>query len=281
MVIDIHTHSRFSDGTQSPAELVAEAAEGGVDVIGLTDHDTTAGWSEAAEAAAAHGIGLLRGMEISCRYEGISVHLLSYLHDPGADQELMQAVTGSRVSRETRARTIVERLAADFPLTYDDVLAQAGPDSTIGRPHIADALVAAGLAPDRSAAFEGILSSRGKYYVPTPVISALDAIRMVHAAGGVAVFAHPRASARGRVVPDTGMRAMIEAGLDGLEIDHRDNPPADREDLRALAAAHDLLVTGSSDYHGTGKPNRLGEHHTAPEMLERIAARATGVEYLH
>ncbi|GAA4391389.1 MULTISPECIES: PHP domain-containing protein [Brevibacterium] len=276
MAIDLHTHSRFSDGTQSPTALVEEAAELGVAVLGLTDHDTTAGWDEAVRAAQAAGIALVRGMEVSCRYDGISVHLLSYLHDPAA-AELTAAVADARRARLDRTRTMVERLAEDFPLSWESVLEQAGAEATIGRPHIADALVTAGIVGDRSAAFAGLLSSHSKYYVSLPTISPIEAIRMVHEAGGAAVFAHPRASLRGRTVPDAGVRAMVEAGLDGLEVDHRDNPPSARVALRATAEAHGLLVTGSSDYHGTGKPNRLAEHTTDPEMLERLVAVTSGV----
>lgn len=280
MIIDLHTHSRFSDGTQTPAELVDEAAMRGIDVLGLTDHDTISGWDEAAEAARAAGIGLVRGMEISCRLDGIGVHLLGYLFDSAADSALMEVVRTTRQVRTTRMRTMVERLAEDFAITLDDVLAQAGEHTTIGRPHIADALVHAGIVPSRDVAFAGILSSRERYYVPVQVLSPLEAIHLVHEAGGVTVFAHPAASARGRVLPAAGMREMIDAGLDGIEVDHRDNPPEARERLRALAASHGLIVTGSSDYHGAGKVNRLGEHTTASDMFWSLVERATGSPYL-
>lgn len=275
MIIDLHTHSTVSDGTQSPAELMAEAAACGVDVIGLTDHDTTGGWAEATEAVQRLGIGLVPGMEISCRYEGISVHLLSYLHDP-ASTELAATVGAARTDREGRAREIVARLSEDFPLSWADIEAVCEPGATIGRPHIADALVRAGIVTDRTAAFSELLSTRSKYYVTLPTVSPIDAIRMVREAGGVSVYAHPRARMRGRVVPDAGMREMIAAGLDGIEVDHRDNPVAERAELRRITAAHDLIVTGSSDYHGAGKPNLLAENTTAPEMLARIVRAASG-----
>ncbi|GAA4284076.1 PHP domain-containing protein [Brevibacterium daeguense] len=279
MIIDLHTHSRFSDGTQSPAELIAEAAARGIAVIGLTDHDTTSGWDEAGEAAHDAGIGLVRGMEVSCRFEGISVHLLSYLHDPrGA--ELTDVVADARDGRMVRTRAIVERLAEDYPITWDFVLSCTGEDATIGRPHIADALVTLGIVEHRGAAFESLLSVGSRYYVSLPTISPLRAIRLIHEAGGVAVFAHPRAASRGRVVPDSGLQAMIAAGLDGIEVDHRDNPLPDRAELRRTALDHGLLVTGSSDYHGTGKPNRLGEHSTSLDVFERLLDRASGIECL-
>ncbi|HJG78882.1 MAG TPA: PHP domain-containing protein [Brevibacterium senegalense] len=277
MRADLHTHSRFSDGTQTPAELVAEAAAVDLDVIALTDHDTTRGWPDAVEAAQRAGVGLVRGMEVSCRWDGISVHILCYLHDP-VGAEITHTVEQARHDRLTRSRIMVERLAEDFPITWEDVQRIAGPDATIGRPHIADALVAAGVVEDRSEAFVRLLAGSGPYYVALPVVSPVEAIGMIHDAGGAAVFAHPLAAARGRVVPDAGMRAIIAAGLDGLEIDHRDNPPAGRERLRVLAARHDLLTTGSSDYHGTGKPNRLGEHTTERSQLAALLDRTTGAE---
>lgn len=275
MRADLHTHSRYSDGTQPPAELVAEAAAVGLDVLALTDHDTTRGWAEAASAAQSAGVGLVRGMEVSCRWDGISVHILCYLHDPeGA--EITHAVEQARDDRIIRSRLMVDRLSQDFPVTWEDVERVAGPDATIGRPHIADALVAVGVVADRTEAFGRLLTGSGPYYVALPVISPVDAIGMIHDAGGAAVFAHPLASARGRVVPEAGMRAIIAAGLDGLEVDHRDNPPAGRARLRTLAAERGLLVTGSSDYHGTGKPNQLGEHTTERSQLLALLDRTSG-----
>lgn len=277
MRADLHTHSRFSDGTQSPTELVAEAVDVGLHVLALTDHDTTIGWDEAVTAAEERGIGLLRGMEVSCRWEGISVHILCYLHDP-AGAEITAAIDQARSDRIVRSKIMVDRLSQDFAITWEEVQEQAGADATIGRPHVADALVRAGVVRDRSEAFGRLLTGSGPYYVALPVISPIEAIRMIHDAGGAAVFAHPLASARGRVVPDAGLRAIIDAGLDGLEVDHRDNPPEGRARLRTLAAEHGLIVTGSSDYHGTGKPNLLGENTTARDQVEALVERTTGTE---
>ncbi|WP_309131660.1 PHP domain-containing protein [Brevibacterium sp.] len=283
MVIDLHAHTAFSDGTQSPSELISEAAMEGIDVLGITDHDTTAGWAPAEEAARVYGLGLVRGMEISCRHEGISVHILSYLHDP-YDTGLADVVEETRRSRLDRTHLIIEKLAEDYPIDMDAVLSVSGEDATIGRPHIADALVAAGIVETRSDAFASILSSRGKYHVTLPTIDPLTAIRLIREAGGVSVFAHPRAAMRGLVVSDAAMRQFIEAGLDGLEVDHRDNPPAEREAMRRLAQDRDLIITGSSDYHGTGKPNRLGEHSTSQRMLDKFLDRAStrpgGVDFI-
>ena len=276
MRIDLHAHSNVSDGTQAPAEVIASAAQAGLDVVALTDHDSTDGWTEAAAAARELAVALVPGMEVSCRtHEGISVHLLSYLHDP-AHPGLLEEITKAKDARFTRAERMVSLLAEDYPLSWDDVIHHVAPGATLGRPHIADALVAAGVVADRSEAFESILTSRSRYWVQHYAPDPAYAVELVREAGGVPVFAHPVASSRGRIVGDRTYREMIDAGLAGLEIDHRDNPEEGRVFLRRLAQRHGLLVTGSSDYHGAGKPNLLGENLTAPEVLARIEELGTG-----
>ena len=270
MRIDPHTHSACSDGTDSPAELMAQAAGAGLDVVGLTDHDTMAGWQEAARAVPFTGVALLRGTEISCAAGGITLHLLSYLHR-GDDPNLVESFAHARASRDTRAQRMVERLGEDFPITWEDVVAQSSGAHTIGRPHIADALVAAGSFPDRNAAFAGPLATGSPYYVIHWALDPVEACRLVRAAGGVPVAAHPRASARQRrLVPDKTFAEMAEAGLAALEMNHRDHGPEQREQVRALAQRLNLGLSGASDYHGAGKPNRLGENLMPPELLERI-----------
>ena len=276
MRIDLHAHSNVSDGTEPPAVVMQAAGAAKLDVVALTDHDTTDGWAQASEAALLAGVAFVPGMEISCRTaQGISVHLLSYLHDP-AHPGLLEEITKAKDARLTRAEHMVTLLAEDYPLTWDDVIHHVAPGATLGRPHIADALVAAGVVSDRSEAFSSILTSRSRYFVQHYAPDPAFAVELVRAAGGVPVFAHPVASARGRIVKEQTYQEMIDAGLAGLEIDHRDNPEEGRRFLRGLAERHDLLVTGSSDYHGTGKPNRLGENLTAPEMLVRIEEMGTG-----
>jgi predicted metal-dependent phosphoesterase TrpH len=205
--------------------------------------------------------------------------VLSYLHDPD-NADVVAETARVRGSRLTRAQAMVERLAEDFPLTWDDVVAQAAPDATVGRPHIADALVAAGSVPSRSAAFERILSPGGPYYERHYATPVLDAIRMVRRAGGFPVLAHPAAVSRGRIVDDTAIEEMAQAGLGGLEVRHRDNPPGQRERLMRLAGRLGLVVTGSSDYHGFGKPNRLGENLTDVETLDAIIAQGPAIPLL-
>lgn len=269
MAIDPHTHSRHSDGTMTPTQILQEARTAGLTVVGLTDHDSTAGWSEAAVAAADTGVGLLPGVEISCSRDGISIHLLGYLLDP-ADPALLAEFDRTRSDRDSRARRIVERLAPDTGLTWDEVVAHTPPGATIGRPHIADALVARGVVPDRSAAFEDLLRTGGRYYVSHYAPDPVEAVRLVNAAGGVAVMAHPLAAARGRVVEESVIEQMAAAGLAGLEVDHRDHSPQQRAQAAAIADRLGLVPTGSSDFHGTGKPNQLGENTTSSEALAAL-----------
>lgn len=279
MRIDLHTHSTASDGTDAPWELVREAAEARLDVVALTDHDTFGGWVEAVDALPA-GLTLVRGAELSCRLGHISLHLLALLPDPD-DADLAREMELSRDDRVPRAQEMVRRLAEDgWPVTWEAVLAQtAGDGTSIGRPHIADALVAAGAVPDRSAAFADILHSRSRYYVPHHATDPVRAVRLVRAAGGVPVFAHPHARRRGPVVHDEAVAAMAEAGLAAMEVDHRDQDDADRAHVTGLARELGLLTTGSSDFHGEGKPNRLGENTTDPEVYDALLAQVrSGLE---
>lgn len=275
MRIDLHAHSTASDGTDSPAGVVEAARAAGLDVVALTDHDSTAGWAEAAAAAQRLGVTLVPGAEISCQAGGISVHLLAYLHDP-AHEGLAEELDRTRDDRVHRARRIVGLVARDYPLGWDEVLAQVPVGATVGRPHIADALVAAGHVRDRDEAFDRILYTGSPYYARHYAPDAVDAVRLVVQAGGVPVMAHPRAGRRGRVVSEGVIADLVAVGMAGLEADHRDHTDGEREALRGLAADLDIFVTGSSDYHGTGKANLLGENTTAPEVLERIVASARG-----
>ncbi len=276
--IDLHTHSTASDGTLTPADLVRAAADAGLDVVALTDHDTTAGWAPAV-AALPPGLTLIRGAEISCRWFGaepaIPLHLLAYLFDP-AEPHLAAELARVRRAREERGERIVRLLQADgIPVSWTEILAGAG-GGTVGRPHIAQALIRAGLVTTTTEAF-GPDWLGERYRLPKDDIEVFQAVALVRAAGGVPVFAHPRASRRGRIVPDELIADLAAAGLAGLEADHEDHDPAEREHVRGLAADLGLLVTGSSDFHGTHKTVRLGAHTTDPEAYERIVAQARGV----
>ncbi|MFZ4842278.1 PHP domain-containing protein [Mycetocola saprophilus] len=272
---DLHTHSSISDGTETPGELVRAAAAAGLGTVALTDHDTTAGWPEAMVAAPEVGVNLIPGMELSTRHNGMSVHMLAYLFDP-SNPALLAETERIRVARKTRAAEIVENIRVDYDLTWEDVLAQTTPGASIGRPHIADALVARGHSTDRSAAFETILHPRSGYIIPLYAPDPIVAIRMIREAGGVPVIAHPATGTRGRLIPEDVVAEMVEAGLFGMEIDHRENTPEGKSWLRALAARYNLVLTGSSDYHGAGKPNRLGENTTPSAVVDAIVAEATG-----
>ncbi|MEX5273248.1 PHP domain-containing protein [Kocuria sp. CPCC 205235] len=275
MRIDLHIHSIASDGTETPADVARSAKAAGLDVFALTDHDTTAGWQEAGDTAVELGLAFVPGMEITCTTSnGVSVHMLSYLHDP-TYEPLWNAVESSRSGRLTRAKRMVELLSADYDISWDDVLRHVGTDATVGRPHIADALVELGIISNRSAAFSDILSGRSPYYVRHTTMNPVEAIKLVRAAGGVPVCAHPMAPTRGRIPTTADFNAMIDAGLAGLEVAHRDNPDETRAILMQMAADHDLIVTGSSDYHGKGKPNLLGENSTSVQSLTRISEEAT------
>ncbi|GAA0501177.1 phosphatase [Paractinoplanes deccanensis] len=279
--IDLHCHSTASDGTLTPAELVRAGAEAGLDVMAITDHDTTGGW-EAAAAARPEGLTLVRGAELSCRWHGaeppIALHMLAYLFDP-AEPRLAGDLARLRTDREQRAEKIVNRLAADgVPITWDEVRGYAAGGS-VGRPHIAQALIRAGLVRTTTEAFHSQWLG-ARYFVPKADLDVFEAVRAVRAAGGVTVFAHPRATVRGRVVPDRLIVELAEAGLFGLEADHEDHTPEERAHVRALAERLGLVVTGSSDFHGTHKTVRLGAFLTAPSAYEKIVSAATGVPVL-
>ncbi len=279
--IDLHTHSTASDGTLTPARLVAAGAEAGLDVMAVTDHDTTGGWAAAA-AARPPGLSLVRGAELSCRWHGtdpaIPLHLLAYLFDP-EEPELAAELARVRADREERGERIVELLRADgVDISWPEVLGYAAGGS-VGRPHIAQALIRAGLVATTNEAF----ASRwlgARYFVPKADLDVFDAVRLVRAAGGVPVFAHPRATRRGRIVPDQLIGDLAAAGLFGLEADHEDHSPEERRHVRALAERLGLVVTGSSDFHGTHKTVRLGAFTTSPEAYEKIVAAAAGVPVL-
>jgi predicted metal-dependent phosphoesterase TrpH len=243
--------------------------------MALTDHDTTAGWAVGIAEAHRLPITLIPGLELSTRLGWASVHLLGYLIDP-TNAALVAETSKIRDGRRDRARSMVERIGRDYALNWDDVLAQTTPGGTVGRPHIADALVARGHVSDRSAAFATILHWKSGYYEPHYAPEPLEGVRLVRAAGGVPVLAHPGTNGRDRVIPEVRLAELVDAGLFGLEVDHRDNTESGRARLLELAAKYKLQITGSSDYHGTGKPNHLGENTTSVEVAEQIIAEATG-----
>ena len=276
MRIDLHTHTNRSDGTDSPADLVQRAHEAGIDVLGLTDHDTTEGWSEAAHAAGRTGVRLVRGIEISTRYAGAGVHLLAYLPDPdhpGLVAELDRVLDG----RNSRLPAILERLEAlGIDIAASDVRRLAGDAAALGRPHVADALVERKVVRTRDEAFARFLGPGGPAYVDRYAADLVATIGLVTAAGGVSVIAHPWAGRHDhRALDEAGLSALKAAGLAGVEVDHQDHDTAARAELHRLAQRLDLVATGSSDYHGSGKIDHdLACNHTAPEQLDRLLGLA-------
>jgi hypothetical protein len=279
MRIDLHTHSSVSDGTETPAELLATAHRAGLDVVALTDHDTTDGWAE-AEANRPAGLAVVPGMELSCRWfpsdqPPISVHLLAYLFDPG-HPALAAERSRLRVDRLGRAERIVQNLVADgYPLVWADIVAGCR-GGVVGRPHVARALVDAGAVSSVDEAFASLLHHRSPYYVAKADTEVLHGIRMVREAGGVPVFAHGLARRRGRVLDDDAVAAMAEAGLLGLEVDHPDHDAEERRHMAGLAEELDLLATGSSDYHGTNKATPIAACTTDGDQFQRLLAVGTG-----
>jgi predicted metal-dependent phosphoesterase TrpH len=284
-LIDLHTHSTASDGTDTPEQLVAAAHRAGVDVLAITDHDTTGGW-DAAAAALPTGMRLVRGAEFSCvsptgrEERPVSVHLLGYLFDP-THPAIVAEQSRLRDERVVRLARITEKMAADgYPVDVESVFALVPDGTSAGRPHLARALVGAGVVDSVNEAFATLLHNGSPYYVPKADTPVERAIAMVRAAGGVAVFAHAFARRRGRVVEPSVIADLAAVGLGGVEVDHPDHTSEDRELLRELAAAHDLVTTGSSDYHGTNKITPVAVEHTDPDALDALVARTSGVDVL-
>lgn len=275
--IDPHTHSTASDGTTSPDAVVREAARLGLGAIALTDHDTTTGWAEALAAGQRYGVQVFGGIEVSAQVSRpdswpVSVHLLAHrlAPDSPALQALLEATVTGRHRRMDRMAAMV---ADDLGWTSQQVWDHVPPGATPGRPHIADALVAAGVVPDRDAAFAGPLGRGGRYNLPHPVPEAGDVLRAVTEAGGVVALAHPLAARRGRKVTREEVEAMVQVGLAGIEVDHRDHDPQERDLAQQWAAALDLVPLGSSDFHGAGKPNLLAENTTDLQVWQEFLGR--------
>lgn len=272
---DIHCHTVFSDGTETPATLACMCKKQGLKGVAISDHDTTAGWAEAEAGATAVGLPLLRGTEITATDQDVSVHMLGFQYDPN-NPHIVDLFASTRAARLKRTQRMVELMSHDYPISWESVLAQVkeGSKTTIGRPHIADALVSAGVYQNRSEAFADAVNSTSKYYIPTPSPTSHEVVAAIKEAGGVILIAHPGDASRNRrLLSDEQIEALVHEGLDGLEVWHRGNSPEQRVRLLELCRKFHLLVTGGSDWHGKGKPNLLGENLTDDATVAEIVSR--------
>jgi predicted metal-dependent phosphoesterase TrpH len=273
-MIDLHTHTTCSDGTDRPRDLVNKAIVQGLEVLGISDHDTTSGWEEARQALRG-SLKLALGAEISClTTDGVSVHMLGMLFDPN-HKEMQTVLEETRDGRLPRMRKMIEKMRAEgMDISIEDVEKAMPVGATMGRPHLADALVAKKIVKSRDEAFIDLLHNDSRFYVSHAAPTPVEAIALIRRAGGVAVIAHPFASHRGQILKPDDFADLVAAGLNGIEVDHRDQNPDERAMLRAIAQELDLVVTGSSDYHGTGKMNLLAENHTSREQWQKLESQA-------
>ena len=273
-MIDLHTHTTCSDGTDTPRELVNKAIVQGLAVLGISDHDTTSGWAEATESLRG-SLKLALGSEISClTNDGVSVHMLGLLFDP-EHEEMQRVLEETRDGRLPRMRKMIEKMRAEgIDISIQDVELAMPSGATMGRPHLADALVAKKIVKSRDEAFVNLLHNESRFYVSHAAPTPVEAIALIRRAGGVAVIAHPFASLRGQILTPEDFSELVAAGLNGIEVDHRDQNPDERAMLRVIAQELDLVITGSSDYHGTGKLNSLAENHTSREQWEKLESQS-------
>jgi 3',5'-nucleoside bisphosphate phosphatase len=272
---DLHSHSTASDGTCPPAEVMRQARAAGLDAIALTDHDTVAGHDEARRALPP-GLTLVPGIELSCRLDDHSVHLLGYLFDP-AHPGLAAECAKIRESRVRRARAIVDRLAElGAPVTWERVSTLAA-GGVVGRPHIARAMVEAGVIDSPGQAFgPDWIGAGGRAHVARYALDPARGVELITDAGGVAVLAHPRVAERGWMVPDEVIAGLAAAGLSGVEVRHPEQDSSQRSQLQALADRLGLIASGGSDDHGELTGYRIGSDTIAPDAYERLVCRATG-----
>ena len=268
--IDLHTHTNRSDGTFTPPELVRLASRRGLEVVAITDHDTTDGLEEATGAGRDLGVEVVPGVELSAEHQGTSVHVLCYWMDP-EDEGLQAELVRLRSERFLRGEAMVEKLRSlGYPISFDRVREIAG-SGNIVRPHVAQALVEAGVVADEEEAFDRFIGDDGPAYVPKHALAPLDALALVRRAGGACVLAHPGMWSAEAPVPEDLIEAMAEAGMAGLEADHSDHTPDQREHYRDLAKRLELIVTGGSDCHGTRyDPVRLGSVTTDPDQFRAL-----------
>jgi predicted metal-dependent phosphoesterase TrpH len=266
---DLHLHTYYSDGTPSPTRLVEWAVELGLSAIAVTDHDSVAGVAEAVEAAGSGPVEVIAGVELSTTLDGVDVHLLGYFIDPAAP-ELARHLKRFQVTRRERAAKMAARLTElGCPLAMKDVEAVAGRGS-IGRPHVAQALIQAGHVADWGEAFDRYLGNGKPAYVEKFRLDSADGVRLIRQAGGVAVFAHPGVYDRDDLVP-----VLAEAGIDGLEVHHPKHTSGMRERYAAMAGELGLVATGGSDEHAPdGRLMQMGNYGASRDALAELRRRA-------
>lgn len=276
--IDPHAHTSCSDGTVPPEQIIAAAAKADLDLVGITDHDTVSGWNRAISQVGNYlnsrgiPVGLIPGVEISSQARGATVHVLGYLLNP-ADESFKKHCVLQQEIRLVRAKEIVDILAKDYPISWELVSSIAPAGVPVGRPHIADALVNIKVVPDRSAAFSQILHPRSPYYRKYHAPNSSAVVEMILQAGGVPVLAHPYAGKRQKHVEVDVIGEMVDAGLVALEAYHPEHTQLEVRQVEQVAKQFQILLTGASDWHGAGKPNKLGECVTSPEVWQEIENR--------
>jgi 3',5'-nucleoside bisphosphate phosphatase len=273
--IDLHTHSVESDGTNSVAENVALALERGLEGIAITDHDTTAGYAEATAAASGTDLAIVPGIEFSAEHDGASLHVLAYWADP-TDPALVEELRRLTDTRFRLGELMVEKLRdLGYDISFERVRAIAG-DDLIARPHIAQAMVEAGIVSQEREAFDRFISDGGIAYVQKHALAPLDALALIRAAGGVCVLAHPAMWKGNGSVPDELIERMADGGMVGVEVDHPDHDDEQRRHYGELARSLGLVATGASDCHGARYDYRLGQETTPRELVEELRRRAAG-----
>jgi predicted metal-dependent phosphoesterase TrpH len=270
---DLHAHSNRSDGTLAPGEVMSLAARRDLAGVALTDHDTFEGLSDAAAAADALGLDFVPGIEFSAEYDGASLHILGYWVDP-ADPAVNAELDRLTATRFRRGELIVEKLQElGFEIDFDRVREIAG-GQTIGRPHVAQAMVEAGIVATETEAFERYISDDGPAYVPKHALEPMEALRLIRSAGGACVLAHPGMWRGTGSVPEELIERMAAAGMMGLEVWHPDHDEGARERYAALASRLDLVATSASDCHGERFGYRLGTERTDEGTYAELRQRA-------
>ena len=280
-MIDLHTHTTASDGTDKPFEMLENAKKAGLTVVAMTDHDSIEGWREVRSKRdqIPSGLTIVPGAEVSTRTQlGMSVHIVGLLFD-AKNAQLAKLLSDTRDDRIPRMEKMIEKLqVAGYQVTMQDVEEVKPVGATLGRPHLADALIKNGIVASRDEAFAELLHNNSQFYVSHWAPSPVEAIQAIAAAGGVSILAHPFAEKRGAVLTFGEVTELAAAGLNGIERNKRDQDEAAHSKIDQLSSEHNLIKVGSSDYHGSARANQLGEEQTPLDLWENLASKASGDE---